>query len=277
MSEPIGLITSRVTERLVQELQTETVATPFGPADLLLGRIGARDVACINRYGSKQTIPSHRVNYRANLWALRTVGVRRVISQNAIGSVNPALRPGDILIPHDLIDHTHSRTRSLFDDEACWVRVDMTHPFCEQMREVMIGAGVGLQTPVTPHGVFVCAEGPRFETPSEIRAFRQEGGDIVGTPLIPEAVIAREAELCYASIAAVINYGAGLAPAVVHSGPDGMVTHYYTSGLHERVEDLIAAAVTSMPGERTCACGRALATGFHGERPAWLVGSSLDK
>jgi 5'-methylthioadenosine phosphorylase len=268
------MITSRVSERLVKNLRTEQVRTPFGPAEVYLGKIGSRAVVCINRYGPDLKIPSHKVNHRANIWALRSLGAERVISQNAIGSVNPALRPGDIVIPDDLLDRTKIRPLSLFDDEDCWSRVDMTEPFCPEIRQSLIEAASGLSERVIPRGVFVCTEGPRFETPAEIRVFQREGGDIVGTPMIPEAVMAREAELCYASIAPIINYGAGLAPVVDHLG---MVDFYYAGGLHELVEDSIEAAVALIAESRHCHCGQALRQGFHGDKPAWLKDSSLDQ
>ncbi|HBY96758.1 MAG: hypothetical protein M5U01_35710 [Ardenticatenaceae bacterium] len=268
---PIGMITSRVSDHLVVDLHPEHVPTPFGTAEVLLGRMGGQEAACINRYGPDLKIPSHKVNYRANIWALRLLGVERVISQNAIGSVNPALRPGDIVIPHDLLDRTKTRPLSLFDNEDCWVRVDVTEPFCPQVRQILIQAAARHSERVIPRGVFVCTEGPRFETPAEIRAYQQEGGDIVGTPIVPEAIFAREAELCYASIAPIINFGAGLAPAVEHTG---MVAYYYTGGLHELVEDMIRDAVALMPEERTCHCGIALQTALHGTRPTWLTAHS---
>lgn len=271
---PIGMITSRVSERLVKDLRTEKVTTPFGPAIVYLGKIGSRETVCINRYGPELKIPSHKINHRANIWALRSLGVRRVISQNAIGSVNPVLRPGDIVIPDDLLDRTKMRPLSLFDDEDCWVRVDMTEPFCPEIRQSLIKAASGLSERIIPRGVFVCTEGPRFETPAEIRVFQREGGDIVGTPMVPEAIMAREAELCYASIAPIINYGAGLAPAVDHLG---MVDFYYTGGLHELVEDAIEAAVDLIADNRHCHCDQALQRGFHGDKPDWLTDSSLDQ
>ena len=278
MTKKIGLIISRVTERLVQNLHTVTVDTPFGEVLLYEGDIQGREVVCLNRYGAEQNIPSHKVNFRANIWAFRLMGVRRVVSQNAIGSVNPMLRPGDIVIPHDIIDHTKDgRSLSLFDSEECWVRVDMTEPFCPQLREVFIKSATQLSDRAIPRGVFVCAEGPRFETPSEIRQYHREGGDIIGTPMIPEAVMAREAELCYASIAPVINFGAGLAPHVRHSGPDGIVEQYYAQGLHDLTEDIIIDAILNIPEERSCECGEALCGGFHGKTPQWLVDTSLDR
>ncbi len=276
-SQPVGLITSAASETLVRDRRAQAVSTPFGTAEIVTGRIGTRDVAIVLRYGPAMTVPSHKINYRANIWALRELGVVRVISQNAIGSVNPVIRPGDIVIADDFLDRTKNRVLSLFDDEQCWVRVDMTEPFCPQMRPVLVEAAMRHGPRVIDRGVFVCTEGPRFETPAEIRALQRDGGDIVGTPLVPEVVLAREAELCFASIAPVINFGAGMAPAVTHFGAGSMVEFYYTGGLHARVEQAITDAVTHMPTLRTCGCGAALKGGFHGTRPTWLTRCSLDE
>jgi 5'-methylthioadenosine phosphorylase len=252
------------------------VATPWGKASVLTGRIGGREAAVVLRYGPKLTIPSHKINYRANIWALRELGVQRIISQNAIGSVNPAVRPGDIIISHDFLDRTKGRPLSLFDDAECWVRVDMTEPFCPEVRLSLLKATSGMPDRVLDRGVFACVEGPRFETPAEIRALQREGADIVGTPMVPEVTMAREAELCFASIAPVINYGAGMAPAVIHVGPGSMNDEYYAGGLHDRIEKALIEAVAHLPEHRGCKCGQALRGGFHGQRPGWLKNCSID-
>jgi len=267
---PIGLLTSAATERLLQNRRAQQVATPWGEASVLLGSIGGAEAAVILRYGAGLTIPSHRINHRANIWAFRELGVETIISQNAIGSVNRAIRPGDIVISDDFLDRTKARPLSLFDDTECWVRVDMTEPFCPRLRAALIRSATARSDRVIPRGVFVCTEGPRFETPAEINAYRLEGGDIVGTPLVPEVVFAREAELCFASIAPVINFGAGMAPAVIHVGEGSMNETYYREGLHDLVEDIIIDAVSTVPAERSCTCGSALKGGFHGTAPAWL-------
>ena len=273
---PVGLISSAASDRLLQDRRGQQVATPWGTASVLTGRIGAREAAVVLRYGPKLTTPSHKINFRANIWALRELGVQRVISQNAIGSVNPAVRPGDIMISHDFLDRTKARPLSLFDDAECWVRVDMTEPFCPEVRQALLAATASMPDRVLDRGVFACVEGPRFETPAEIRALQREGVDIIGTPLVPEVTLAREAELCFASIAPVINYGAGMAPAVIHVGPGSMNDAYYAGGLHERIENALIDAVARLPVQRGCKCGVALRGGFHGQRPAWLKYCSLD-
>ncbi|MEI5682569.1 MTAP family purine nucleoside phosphorylase [Mesorhizobium sp. CGMCC 1.15528] len=271
---PVGLITSAASEELLKDRRAETVSTPWGNAPVLTGTIGGREVVVILRYGEKLTLPSHKINYHANIWALRELGVESIVSQNAIGSVNPAIRPGDIVISDDFLDKTKSRAQSLFDESECWVRVDFTDPFCPRLRTELIAAANKFSNRVIERGTFVCTEGPRFETPAEIRAYQREGGDIVGTPLIPEVIFAREAEMCFASIAPVINFGAGMAPAVVHFGPGSMNEIYYKQGLHDLIEKTLIEAISALSTERSCNCRNALVGGFHGEPPAWMKAKS---
>lgn len=267
MTCQIGLLTSRTSARLVSSSDRVSVETPFGMGDLLIGKISGRDVACIDRYGPDLNRPSHKIDYRANIWALRSIGVERLISQNAIGSLRESIRPGDIVVPHDFLDRTHQRPLSLFDDQEAWVRVDLSLPFCPELRAALSAGVSSVSARLLDGGVFACVEGPRLETPAEVRALRHEGADIIGTPLVPEAVFAREAEMCFASIAPVINFAAGIVETVSHSG---MSNYYYNSGLHEQVEDAISVAVTKISEERLCVCGHALADSYVGERPPWL-------
>ena len=273
---PVGLISSAASQRLLSDRREVQVPTPWGAASVLTGRIGEREAAVVLRYGPKLTIPSHKINYRAHIWALRELGVERIISQNAIGSINPLVRPGDIIISSDFLDRTKGRPLSLFDDTEAWVRVDMTEPFCPEVRKTLLIATASMPDRVIDRGVFACTEGPRFETPAEIRALQRDGADIVGTPLVPEVTMAREAEMCFASIAPVINFGAGMAPAVIHVGPGSMNDEYYAGGLHDRIEQALIDAVAQLPAHRGCQCGHALRSGFHGQRPGWLKNCSID-
>ncbi len=273
---PVGLISSAASDRLLTDRREQNVETPFGRATVLTGKIGGREAAVVLRYGPKLVVPSHKINHRANIWALRMLGVERIISQNAIGSVNTAILPGDIVVAHDFLDRTKNRSLSLFDEEECWVRVDMTEPFCGEVRRAILEATATMPDHIIDRGVFACTEGPRFETPAEIRSLQRDGADIVGTPLVPEVVLAREAEMCFASIAPVINFGAGMAPAVLHVGPGSMNDTYYSNGLHDRIEQALIDAVKRLPSERNCNCGKALRSGFHGARPGWLTSCSLD-
>lgn len=246
------------------------MATPFGEARVLVITATGRDVAYIPRYNDDLTLASHRINYRANLWALRKLGVRQIISQNAIGSTRESLPPGAIAVPHDFIDLTRQRPASMFDDDHVWVRIDMTEPFCPVLRAVLLEAGREAAVPLADRAVFACVEGPRFETPAEIRMLANLGADLVGTPLVPEVIFARELQMCFASISAVINYAAGLSPAVVHTGTGSMVDFYYGSeGVHDRVEQVLLAALRQLPHATTCPCPRALDGAVKGPLPAW--------
>jgi 5'-methylthioinosine phosphorylase len=267
-----AIVSSFFSAGFLVDSQTHRVETPWGAAEVDIGHLDGEMVAGIWRYGRELALPSHRINYRANLWALRSLGVERVISQNAIGSCTPGLPPGHVVVSDDFIDFTHTRPRSFFDEADAWVRVDLTEPFCGEMRQALIGAaGPIFGDHLAPRGIFLCAEGPRFETPAEIRMFRQWGADIIGTPLVPEVILAREAELCFASIAPIINFASGLAPSVVHTGAGSMVDFYYGSGFHARVETAMRAALRALPKERGCGCGRALDGAFHGTPPPWFT------
>lgn len=267
----LAVISSFFSDTFLGEYRTIEVGTPWGAAAIDLAVVDGAAVACVWRYGRGLDIASHRINYRANLWALRSLGVERVVSQNAIGSCNPELAPGAVVVSHDFIDFTHRRANSFFDDTNAWVRIDLTEPFCPEVRDALISSATPVFDRLADRGVFLCGEGPRFETPAEIAMFRQWGADIVGTPLVPEVLLAREAEMCFASIAPIINFATGLTAEVKHVGPGGMVDFYYRSGFHDQVEIAIRSTLRALPPERRCRCGHALNGAFHGPRPEWYT------
>jgi len=266
----LAVISSHLTDAHFPRVEERRVATPFGDAVITVTAPAGRPVAYLPRYGHDLTRPSHQINFRANLWALRRLGVRQILSQNAIGSTRQQLPPGAIPIPHDVLDLTRQRPLTIFDTPDLWVRVDMTEPFCATLRRTLLAAGVEAGVPLVDGAVFACVDGPRFETPAEIRMIAALGGDLVGTPVVPEVVFARELQMCFASIAPVINYGAGMAPAVVHTGAGNMVEFYYgTEGLHDRVERVLLAALRRLPDTSACRCPRALEGAVKGTLPAW--------
>lgn len=266
----LAIISSHLSEARFPRIEERRVATPFGDAAVVITAPAGREVAYIARYGHDLTLASHRINYRANLWALRRLGVRQIISQNAIGSTRPELPPGAIAVPHDFLDLTRQRPPTMFDGDDAWVRVDMTEPFCPTLRSVLLAAGRAANVPLVDKAVFACVEGPRFETPAEVRMVAQLGGDLVGTPLVPEVVLARELQMCFASLSPVINYAAGLSQAVVHTGSGSMVDFYYgREGLHDRVEQVLLAALQDLPHRAACPCPRALEGAVKGPLPPW--------
>lgn len=195
------------------------VETPYGFVTLTEGHLkagGSEPVVFMNRHGAGHSVPPHRVNYRANVWALKAVGVDRVVATAAVGSLNLAMPPGSMVLVDQFLDFTKTRPATFFDGEdGRVVHTDVTHPYCEQSRARIVDGAGGLGLPVTMGGVYVTTEGPRFETPAEIRAFRLLGGDVVGMTGVPEVVLARELGLCYAGIAMVTNFAAGISPDVL--------------------------------------------------------------
>jgi 5'-methylthioadenosine phosphorylase len=197
---------------LLEGARAETVATPYGAAELFVGRHAGRRVAFLPRHGPGHAIPPHRVNYRANIWALRLLGVRRVLATAASGSLVPRIAPGTLCLIDQFLDFTHGRPSTFFDGGEAGVRhTDMTEPYCPELRAVLQEVAAAHGVALGPGATYVCTEGPRFETPAEIRAFALLGAELVGMTGVPEVVLAREAGLCYASVAVATNYAAGLA------------------------------------------------------------------
>ena len=197
---------------MLEASEARTVRTPYGTAALHVGRLGDREVAFLPRHGQAHGTPPHRVNYRANMWALAEIGVRRCLASAACGSLRTELAPGTLALCDQFLDFTRGRPSTFFDGGEGGVRhVDMTEPYCPQIRAALVRAAGALGLPVAVRATYVCTEGPRFETPAEIRAFAMLGGDVVGMTGVPEVVLAREAGICYASVAIATNYAAGLA------------------------------------------------------------------
>ncbi|AAL80977.1 S-methyl-5'-thioadenosine phosphorylase [Pyrococcus furiosus DSM 3638] len=238
----------------------ETVKTPYGEVKITVGVVGDEEVAFLARHGKGHSIPPHKINYRANIWALYELGVERIIATSAVGSMNPEMKPGDFVILDQIIDFTVSRPRTFYDGEESpherkfVAHVDFTEPYCPEIRKALITAARNLGLPYHPRGTYVCTEGPRFETAAEIRAYRILGGDVVGMTQCPEAILARELEMCYATVAIVTNYAAGM------SGKK--LTHSEVVELMQKKSEdivkLILAAIPLIPKERRCGCKDAL-------------------
>lgn len=207
----IAVIGGSGLEKFMKRMKSIRVGTLYGfPSPIFLGELGGRKVAFMPRHGVRHSMPPHKINYRANIHALHELGVKRIIATNAVGAINPSFKLGDLVVPHDFVDFTRFR-HATFYDESPVVHVDMTHPYCPELREALIeAAGKCVEVHVRRQAVLVCTEGPRFETPAEIEMFRRLGGDVVGMTGVPEVVLARELEMCYASICYVTNMAAGM-------------------------------------------------------------------
>ncbi len=190
----------------------EAVVTPFGPPSgpLVHARVGGARLVFLSRHGKPHTIPPHKVNYRANIYALREAGCGTVIAVAAVGAIHPAIRPGRLAFPDQIIDYTWGRAQTFFEeglDDV--VHVDFAHPYCEALRRRLIEAARALGLDAYEGGTYGAMQGPRLETAAEIDRLERDGCDIVGMTGMPEAALAREAGLCYASCAVSANWAAG--------------------------------------------------------------------
>lgn len=241
---------------MMDESEQRTVQTPYGDVSVTVGMIGGQSVAFLPRHGAGHGVPPHLVNYRANIWALKAIGVTRIISTSAVGSLKHSIAPGSFVVLSNFIDFTKSRPSTFYEggasviDDKDVVHIDVTEPYCPHLREVLYDAGRSLDLPMIARGVYVCTEGPRFETSSEIGMFSIIGGDVVGMTNVPEVVLARELELCYASVAMVTNYAAGISSAkLTHTEVLEIMDQHIAA-----IKKLIRAAIPLISGERTCPC-----------------------
>jgi 5'-methylthioinosine phosphorylase len=196
----------------LQEIRRQVIRTPYGEASgaLTFGRLGGGDVVFLARHGYGHTIPPHAVNYRANIWALHSQGVRAIVSVASVGGIRADLGPGAIVVPSQLLDYTHGRACTYFDGEDGTVKhIDFTHPYCANLRAQLLLACRAATVPAADGGVYAVTQGPRLETAAEIDRLQRDGADMVGMTGMPEAALARELELSYASLAVVANWAAG--------------------------------------------------------------------
>ena len=190
----------------------QVMPTPYGEpsAPLIHGQLCNKDVVFLPRHGPNHTIPPHRVNYRANIWALRETGVHSVIAVAAVGGIRQDMQPGRLAFPDQIIDYTGCRQHTYFESDLDQVtHIDFTQPYSEQVRQVLIQAARQLKLEAAEHGTYAATQGPRLETAAEIDRLERDGCSIVGMTGMPEAALARELGLSYASCAVVANWAAG--------------------------------------------------------------------
>jgi len=190
----------------------QIVRTPYGDASgaLTFGKLNRHDVVFLARHGYGHTIPPHEVNYRANIWALHSEGVTRVVSVASVGGIRSDLPPGALAIPHQLLDYTWGRKHTFFEGpDQPVTHVDFTHPYCDKLRERVRKAAAAAGQSVVMGGTYAATQGPRLESAAEIDRLERDGADMVGMTGMPEAGLAREIGLRYAAIAVVVNHAAG--------------------------------------------------------------------
>jgi len=240
-------------ESLLENARELRVGTPYGiPPPLHIGKIRGKNVIFLPRHGPDHSIPPHRINYRANIYALYEVGVERILATNAVGAININLRPRDIVVPHDFVDFTKHRSATFYD-EAPVTHIDVSQPYCPEIRKLLIDSARKLGSNVQDKAVIVCTEGPRYETPAEIKMFRRLGCDVVGMTAIPESVLARELEMCYATICYVSNTAAGIQKTLT-----ALEVSEISKTVLPKIEKILTETIKALPSERTCPCAKAL-------------------
>ncbi|RMF43106.1 MAG: S-methyl-5'-thioadenosine phosphorylase [Deltaproteobacteria bacterium] len=239
------------------EVREQRVETPFGdPSDLLVtGRLGEARLVFLPRHGRGHRLLPSEVNYRANIYALKSLGVEQVISVSAVGSMKEEIVPGHIVIPHQFYDRTMGLRPSTFFGDGVVGHVQFADPVCTRLADLLAGAAREVGATVHEGGTYLCMEGPQFSTRAESNIYRGWGVDIIGMTNATEAKLAREAELCYATIALATDYDCW------HEGHDDVSVEAVVALIQKNValaKKIIAEAVGRLSGGRGCACGSAL-------------------
>lgn len=235
------------------------VDTPYGPPSdvITVGEFEGRRVAFLPRHGRNHQHPPHRVPYRANLWAMRELGVHSIFAPCAAGSLQPHVKPGDFVVLDQLVDRTSGRPATFFDGPVT-VHVSFADPYCPRLRRVLIEEAKAQSLSLHERGTIVVIEGPRFSTRAESRWFRQAGWEVIGMTGYPEAVLARELGICYAAVALITDYDAGLEgdPTVKPVTHEAVLEAFKAS--NRKVVSLLRAAVRRTEDDPGCACHSAV-------------------
>ena len=225
----------------------KVIKTDYGEVEVSILEIFGKKVAFIPRHAAGHSIPPHKINFRANIDALKNVGVTKIIATNSVGSMNEDMPPGSFVIPDDFLDFSQDRVKTFYEDKV--VHIDVTEAYCPSLRDVLAESG-----DVILGGTYVCTEGPRFETPAEIKMFKMLGGDLVGMTGVPEVTLAREREICYNSICIVSNYASGISPDELTIDE---VFEMVAKKEHELLE-LIYNFIKNVDDDADCMCNHAL-------------------
>jgi 5'-deoxy-5'-methylthioadenosine phosphorylase len=206
----------------------------------VFGEMCGKEVVFLPRHGAGHTIPPHKVNYRANLWALKENGVEQLIAVNAVGGIRADMVPGKLVIPDQIIDYTWSRINTYFEEGLSHVtHIDFTEPYCQSLRETLMACTAAAKLDVIGEGTYAATQGPRLETAAEINKLERDGCDLVGMTGMPEAALARELEICYACVAVVANMAAGRGDEAITME---MIERHLISGMAD-VRSLLELAV----------------------------------
>ncbi len=228
--------------------------TPYGkPSDkITVGIFKGRKIAFLPRHGRKHSIPPHMINYRANIWAFKELGITRIIAPSAVGSLKEELEPGHFVLPTQFLDFTKSRQGS-FSENGRVIHISVAYPFCPELQSSIIDTADKQNLHIHKDCTYVCIEGPRFSTKAESKFFRTTGADIIGMTLVPECQLAREAQMCYASISTVTDYDVWAEKPV--TAKEVLET---LSKNVETTKRILTELIEMIPKTRSCSCAKAL-------------------
>lgn len=251
----LGLITGTGLEDFgAGQCQNQGIETDYGRVTVEHMKVGEQEVYLLPRHGREHSVPPHVINYRANIMALKLLGCEMVVATNAVGSLRQSMGPTQYVLPDQFLDFTRVRPLTFYDGEDGKVRhVDVTEPYCGAMRATMAQVLEKKGLAVHPAATYLCTEGPRFETPAEIRMFRSWGADVVGMTGLPEVVLAREVGLCYASLCIVTNYAAGMTGGPIEHGEVSAIMKQVgavTTGVLEELVQRLGTGDCGCQGEK---------------------------
>lgn len=255
-SAEIGIFGGSGVYSLLDSVEEVEIDTPYGSpsAPLSLGEIAGRRVAFLPRHGRKHQFPPHKINYRANIWALKQVGVTRIVAPVAAGSLQPNVRRGDFVVCDQLVDRTSGRASTFYDGPAT-THVGFADPFCPELRGVAIKAARDAGITVHETGTIVVIEGPRFSTRAESRWYANAGWEVINMTQYPESVLAREQQICYVNISLITDYDVGVegVPAV---NVEDVIKVFADN--NDKLRRLLFDVVPAIPEGRACPCATAL-------------------
>lgn len=239
----------------LKNLVTKAVETPFGrpSADIIVGELHGHEVAFLPRHGIHHQVLPSEINFRANIWALKSVGVRRIISVSAVGSLREEVRPGDLALPNQYLDWTKGKRIGTFFGAGLVAHVSTAHPACPALSSRVEEVAKRLGAKIHGKKTYACVEGPRLGTRAESLFLRQMGCDLVGMTNVPEVFLAREAQLCYSTIAVATDYDCWLDDPEQHATVDKVI-ELYKSNI-ARVQALLKQVVSESPGDAAALCG----------------------
>jgi 5'-methylthioadenosine phosphorylase len=254
----IGIFGGSGFYKLIDQAETKVVETPYGPASdkVVLGELGGKRVAFLPRHGADHRYPPHKINYRANVWAMKSLGCERVILPCAAGSLQKDVRPGDFVVCDQYVDRTVTRPHTFYDGPVS-THVSAAEPYCPEMREMAIKAGAACGIKTHKAGTVVVIEGPRFSSKSESKWFTSMGWEVINMTQYPEVHLVKELEMCPVNISLITDYDSGLVgdvEPVSHSE----VVKVFTNNL-AKLQTMLVKLLELVPAERkTCKCGEAL-------------------